>query len=249
MIIAFTVHNRPVYLRETLESWSRVRGISNHLLLFSCEPGCDEAVQVCQEADFAPGVITRNGQRLGVLGNPHAALDRAFIVGYPDTDFAILAEEDLTVSPDVLDYFTWAQRYAAVPKVLGVTTHQHTERAGGLSGAGTADWSDPGAWHFWVWGTWRDRWEHLLRDSWDFTYTENGGGPLQRGWDWAIRNRFVLGAGMTMIAPSMSRSQHIGRYGGSHCSPADFDVVASRCFAGLDVAQQDYQEVSACPAR
>ena len=46
MIICFTVNNRPEYLRQTLESWSKVRGIGECLLLFRCEPGCDEAVQI-----------------------------------------------------------------------------------------------------------------------------------------------------------------------------------------------------------
>lgn len=245
MIIAFTINNRPQYLKETLESWSRVRGIGDAELLFRCEPGCAEAVAVCRSADFAPAHYRVNEERAGVLANPWLALDK----GFDWDDFVILAEEDLIVSPDTLEYFTWAQRYRDDPSVLGVTTHQHHERPGGLAGAGPADWSADGGWHFWVWGTWKDRWDRLLRDDWDFTYRENGGGPSQRGWDWRIRNKLVIGQGMTMIAPSLSRSQHIGRYGGSHCSPADFDVVASRCFAGLEVPPQDYQEVPACPAR
>jgi hypothetical protein len=247
VIVTFTVNNRPAYLRETLESWSRVRGISGHELVFRCEPGCFEAFQACSDADFAPGTVFLNGTRLGVLGNPRQALGDAFGLG---AEFAVLAEEDMVVSADVLEYFAWAAgRFRDDPSVLGVTTHQHDERPGGLAGAGPADWSRDDRWHFWVWGTWRDRWERLLRDSWDTSYTENGGGPLQRGWDWGFRNRLVVGGGMRMIAPSLARSQHIGRYGGTHCSPADFDVVASRCFAGLDVPPQDYQEVATCPAR
>jgi hypothetical protein len=247
VIVAFTVNNRPAYLRETLDSWSRVRGIGDAYLLFQCEPGCPEAEDECCAAGFASRAVRVNRQRRGVLANPWQALESAFALPV-GSDFVILAEEDLVVSPDVLEYFTWAQRYRDDPSVLGVTTHQHEERPGGLPGAAPADWSDPGRWHFWVWGTWRDRWERLLRDSWDTTYEENGGGPSQRGWDWKFRNLLVTGKGMRMIAPSLSRSQHIGRHGGSHCSPADFDVVASRCFAGPDVPPQDYQEVSPCPA-
>jgi hypothetical protein len=245
VIVAFTVNNRPAYLRETLESWSRVRGIGDTELLFQCEPDCDEAIEVCRSADFAPAHYAVNARRAGVLGNPWLALNRAF-----DWDaFVILAEEDMVVSPDVLEYFTWAQRYREDPSVLGVTTYQHHEQPGGLAGAGPADWTRDDQWHFWVWGTWRDRWENLLRNSWDLTYTENGGGPLQRGWDWGFRNRLVIGKGMKMIAPSMCRSQHTGRYGGAHCTPDQFEGLLSPCFAGLDVPPQDYQEVTPCPAR
>lgn len=242
MIVAFTVNNRPQYLRETLESWSKVRGIGDCFLVFRCEPDCPEAVEMCQAVDFAASSVIRNKPQFGVLLNPWAAFDMAFTL----SDFAVLAEEDLIVSPDVLGYFTWAQRYRDDPSVLGVTTYQHHEQAGGLAGAGPADWSRDDQWHFWVWGTWFDRWDTLLRDSWDLAYTENGGGPSQRGWDWGFRNRLVIGEGMKMIAPSLSRSQHIGRFGGTHCSPAQFEAVASRCFAGLDVPPLEYQEVAAC---
>ena len=244
MIVAFTVNNRPDYLRQTLESWGRVRGIGEALLLFRCEPGCPEAVQVCTDflvSSGIGGVVTVNEARFGVLGNPWVALESAF--GEPlGEDFVILAEEDMVVSPVVSEYFAWCQRYRDDPTVLGVTTYQHHEQPGGLAGAGLADWSRDDQWHFWIWGTWRDRWENLLRDSWDMTYEENGGGPGQRGWDWKLRNTLVVGKGMKMIAPSLCRSQHIGRDGGTHCTPAQFESLLSGCYAGDDVPPQDYRD-------
>lgn len=235
MIVCFTVNNRPEYLRQTLESWSKVRGISDQTLLFACEPGCPEAVDVCRSVDFAAGAIALSPQRRGVLGNPHYALDAGFGL-LPDGDFAVLAEEDLIVSPDVLEYFTWCQRYREDPQVLGVTTYQHAEQPGGLAGVGAADWSRDNEFHFWVWGTWRDQWETLIRDSWDFTYARSG-------WDWDLRNRLVIGKGMRMIAPSLARSQHIGQYGGAHAQPWQFESLLSPSFAGPDVLPQEYQEV------
>ena len=245
MIVTFTVNNRPEYLRETLESWSRVRGAEDAAFYFRCEPGCPEARAICE--DFTGrfgGIVTENPRRYGVLGNPWAALEMAFAVCEDPRDFAILAEEDLIVSPDVLEYFGWCQRYADDPDVLGVTTYQHDEQPGGLSGVGPADWSRDDRWHFWVCGTWRDRWQNLIRDDWDFTYRENGGGPGQMGWDWRIRNLLVIGKGMKMIAPSLCRSQHIGRHGGAHCQPQDFERLLSPSFAGPDVPPQEYREVS-----
>jgi hypothetical protein len=253
MIIAFTVSNRPEYLRQTLESWSAVRGIGDCHLVFSCEPGCAEAVRICESVTFAPRTVLRNHDRGGVLGNPWRALSYSFGSHHAfgryliDLGFVVLAEEDLVVSPDVVEYFSWSQRYAPDRNVLGVTTYQHDERPGGLPGVGPADWSRDNSWHFWVWGTWRDRWESLIRDYWDFTYRENGGGPGQRGWDWALRNNLVIGKGMKMIAPSMARSQHIGKFGGAHCQPQDFERLLSPSFAGLDVPPQEYREVNGHP--
>ena len=103
-----------------------------------------------------------------------------------------------------------------------------------------ADWRKDEGWHFWVWGTWADRWQTLLRPTWEFTYSTRYPDG-QAGWDWDFRNRLVLGAGMKMIAPARSRSQHIGREGGTHCTPAQYSALLSRCFyAG--VSPKDYQD-------
>ena len=241
MIIAFTVNDRPEYLRQTLESWSKVRGIENAYLVYQHEPDCPEALRVTDSAiPLALSHRLVNKKLAGVLRNPWLALKTAF--EFHDADFAILAEEDLVVSPDVLEYFTWCQRYRDDPNVLGVTTYQHHEQPGGLSGVREADWSRDDQWHFWVWGTWRDRWQNLIRDDWDFTYRSDCGCPPdRRGWDWWIRNHLIRDAGMKMIAPSMCRSQHIGKFGGAHCTPDQFDALLSSCYAGPDVPPQEYK--------
>jgi hypothetical protein len=237
-VVAFTARNRPAYLKETLSSWSKVRGIGDAHLLFRVEPGCPEVAELCGAADFAKVTVIRNPRRLGVLANPWHAMESGFATG---AEFVILAEDDLTVSADVLEFFAWCQRYAADPAVLAVSTHQRDAQPGGLAGVTDARWDYGGA-HMWVWGTWADRWERLLRPGWDFTYEENGGGPAQRGWDWKIRNHWVMQQGMRVVAPSLSRSQHIGEHGGAHCTPEQYEDLKSRCYV-QDVPPQDYQEV------
>lgn len=243
--VCFTVNNRPRYLRETLASWSAARGVDDVAFVFRCEPGCDEARDLCSQfAGEHGGFVTVNPHRYGVLGNPWAALETGFSAD-DDSNFCVLAEEDLIVSPDVLEFFTWCQQYHADPQVLGITSYQHDEQPGGLTGVGVADWSRDDQWHFWVWGTWRDRWANLISHDWDFTYRADCGcPPNMRGWDWAIRNHLIRDRGMKMIAPSLCRSQHIGKFGGSHATPDQFEGLLSRCFAGLDVPPQDYQQVT-----
>jgi len=181
--------------------------------------------------DFAPRTVTVNPRRLGVLANPWHALEDAFKL----SEFAVLAEDDLIVSHDVLSYFTWcASRYQDNPAVLAVTTHQHDAQPGGVPAVMPMDWTADNGWHFWVWGTWRDRWARL-RSDWDFTYAH-------KGWDWRIRDHWVLTEGLKIMGPAMSRSQHIGRDGGTHASEAEFKALLSRCFyAGR--SPKTYQEV------
>ena len=155
-VIAFTVCDRPAYLAWVLESWREVRGIGDAHLIFRCEPGCDEAVALCRAVDFAETTVTVNPQRYGVLGNPWHALNDGFAV----SDFVVLAEEDLIVSEDVLEYFAWCRaRYADDPRVLAITTHQYLEQPGGLAGVMPQRFDQDPDPHFWVWGTWRNRWE------------------------------------------------------------------------------------------
>ena len=59
-----------------------------------------------RRVDFAAETtITINPQRYGVLGNPWHAFNDGFAV----SDFVVLAEEDLIVSEDVLEYFAWCR--------------------------------------------------------------------------------------------------------------------------------------------
>jgi hypothetical protein len=168
-----------------------------------------------------------------VLGNPWHALNDGFKVG----DFVALGEEDLIVSADVLEYLAWCRdRYRDDPQVLGVTTHQYLEQPGGLPGVMPQRFDQDPDPHLWVWGTWKDRWENLLRDDWDFTYRA-------RGWDWNIKTHWLGVKGMRLMAPCLSRSQHVGRLGGVHCTPDQYETMRSRCF----VPQVPPQEYAAVP--
>lgn len=216
MIIAFTVNNRPHYLREALESWREVRGVSGVGALFSCEPGYPEAVELCRGADFfrSRQVAVHEGHA-GVLVNPKLALDWAF----QQSDFAVLAEEDMVVSTDALELLEWCNgNFEYADDVLAVTLCQiYPQEPGDLATVLKVPWFGG-----WVWGTWRDRWQRLAPD-WDTDYR-------YRGWDHRIQDYWVGEQGYKILAPAVSRVQHIGREGGTHCTPAMFDGLLAREF-------------------
>jgi hypothetical protein len=223
-VIVFTVGGRRDYLTETLQSWSKVRGIEDATMVFLVEPGTT-AVNVCHFFKFArQSLVSVNRTRLGVAGNPWHAMQTGFRLA----DFVILAEEDTPVSSDVLEYFAWARTtYDDDPDLNIVCAHQIGEPLGGEGDVLRSTHFSPV-----VWATWSSVWRHLLRDRW--------GGP--QGWDAQI-NRLQQVTGSQCLIPARSRSQHIGEYGGAHCTPAYFPHTVSRSWQA-EYGPQSYRELA-----
>jgi len=202
--IAFTVScQREHYLRRALNSWGRVRGIQDAHLLFCLEP-TRTVHSPFPMAEFRNFLfrnfrsfdIRMNEQVLGPTGNTKNAMVTAFTVN-PD-DFVILAEEDLLVATDILEWFTWAQRYREDAQVVTVSAHAHRS-TGQPDQAVRVPWFSP-----LVWGTWKDRWQDFIAPGW-------GGLPDNPGaWDANLRSR-IAGAGLCTLFPARSRAQHIGQ--------------------------------------
>lgn len=230
-VVAFTATNRPDYLRQTLDSWRKVRGIEQTHLIFRCEPGFPEVVDICASADFGGALsVTVNEQVLGPLTNPWYAMEDGWHwADKHGLDFVIIAEDDTPVSTDVLEYYSWCQRYKNDPEVLIAGAFQH-EAQGGY-----ADVVRSEKFICWIWGTWRDNWFEYLRNDWDHDYT-------YKGWDWRIAEHWMQQLGFRTVAPAMSRSQDIGIFGGAHARPEDFPAHVSRCFTP-DIPPQDYREI------
>jgi GNT-I family len=218
-VIALTVHNRPGYLKPVLESWAMVRGISKADMIFRCEPGCDEAVALCEQVTFARKATTIvNREKYGVLANPWHALEAAFATGAP---FAVIGEEDTPVSDDILEFFAWCQReYETDPQVTAVCAYQFDADPPVLGGP--ADVVRHPHFSPLVWGTWAGRWTEFFRPTWDFSYR------LQ-GWDYNV-NRMLKEQGRHIAMPACSRSQHIGKVGGTHCDEEFFPQTVSSTF-------------------
>lgn len=212
--IAMTTYNRPDYLHEVLDTWKVALGEAPIPFLFSCEPDQPavrhEVDAFVEEYNYAVSMI---------VVNESSAIDRAFNLF--DADFVILAEDDVVVYEDILPYFRFvAETFESREDVLAACAfsphacqpdeHHAVRSAKGFSSL--------------VWGIWKDKWP-ILRDSWDFDYSFDG-------WDWHIRREILPQNNMTCVFPILSRSQHIGRLGGSHCLPEQFDALKAPSYAG-----------------
>ena len=218
--IVMTAYKRPEYLAQALASWKNVRGIEDvpFTLFLEPSPKAPEMLDVIKHSGLDMEVV-RNTHLQGVLTNPWKALDYAF--AEPTCGFAILAEEDLVVSPDVLEYFAKARRQFEAQEPLGICCY---------SGApeGTPDEITlHQSFDVWIWGTWKHCWEHYIRDTWDFDYsTNNGILGVAAGWDWNL-TRISKRLNKPFVKTSNSRSKHIGKENGTHMTPHLFEEICN----------------------
>lgn len=232
-MIVITVNNRPRYLGETLESWREVEGIQDEDIAYFIEPGpnADVCNELCRRADYSRGRhVICNDKVYGALTNPWRALDYGFYAGHRgDNNFVILGEDDAVVSKDVLNYFSWCAEKYQKETVLAVCSFQQEKyELAPRNGVILKEWFAPT-----VWGTWRDRWWMMLRDTWDHDYSSGDGDPPQRGgWDWNINLRILpsTSAPWSCAFPLWSRSQHIGKENGTHMLPENFEEHLSQSF-------------------
>jgi hypothetical protein len=222
-VITMTVSgDRPGYLTETLDSWSAVRGLSGWSFRFVVEPGreesrCRSAIEEFSGRRVARDVHVRvNDERRGVLANPHHALRTAFAVG---AGFVVLAEEDIVVADDVCELFA-AQ--PDDPEVLAVCAFSR------LPAPQPEDVVAAGPFSPWVWGTWADRWHDLLGPRW-FAAARAPHDGAGSGFDFGIE-RIAAATGMRFVAPLASRSDNIGREGGVHALPEEFEESRGATF-------------------
>src|SRR5687768_3214764 len=104
--LVFTAYNRPNYFRQVIESWNAVRNLQQWRVSVHLEPSevQDEMINLAFNLNTSVDVLV-NPERAGVLTNPWNALDSAFNRG---ADFVVLAEDDVVVSQDILEYFEWS---------------------------------------------------------------------------------------------------------------------------------------------
>jgi hypothetical protein len=186
VVVSFVVWNRPHYLRRVLDAWSRVRGVDEAVFEFHCEPGCDEAVALCETAGFAEWRVYVNTERLGHARNVQKSMNSAF--GF--TDYVIQACDDFVPSTDLLELHGWHRdRYAGDPSVLALTAGRDVPADGGLAAVWRCQLIGAlSGFHAHKWAQLDDRWDEGL-GNW---------------WEWVDR-RWCQAGGWDVLFPAVSR--------------------------------------------
>jgi hypothetical protein len=213
--LVFTAFNRPGYLQETIASWNEARRLDQWNAKFFIEPSPLQVHTTTAANELRTTVSVQiNETRQGVLVNPWNAINDAFS---RDVDFVVLAEDDVLVSSDVLEYFEWASETFARDTSILVVNSFSTVGGSQENKTFVDDVFSP-----LVWGMWRGSWESYLRDTWDKDYSSGKPDGSEAGWDWNI-NRILKANSMKVLKPVQSRSDHIGEFGGTHMTPDLFD--------------------------
>lgn len=209
--IAFTVYNRPDYLEKTLDSWTKVRNPHNHSFIFKVEAS-DKLKQIVRVIDSfknqisVPVDIVINDPALGVGKNHYDALSLVFDT--MDCDAVIMAEDDIIVSNDILEYFEYAfEKYKNDESVLTACSHRYVEGPNDKNYIIKEQSFDP-----WTWGTWKNRWTKYLKNNWDLkTFTLDQ--RIVGGFDYHIVYRILPNNNLVSVFPGTTRSKHIGMNG------------------------------------
>lgn len=220
-VVCTVSSRRPDYLAQTLKSWSRVRG--DAVMAFSCEPGAPSSADMCEPY----GDVMRLGVHLGPVDNTACAL----LIGFEDAGFVICTEEDVLVSADVLEYFSWA-----------ATQYQDDQEIAAVCAYARDGSGDPAAvtrqpqFSALCWGTWAARWDQMLGEWGGMKYLGN-----PDAWDRRLLAQQTA-RGRKFIIPGASRSQHIGEHGlNSSAGPDWYPSTRSAVFSE-DHGLQAYRE-------
>jgi len=219
--IFLTAYNRIPYLQQTLASWESVRGQEGWDFIASIEPGpmaqqvVEEFEEFASKTTFNTFDIRVNENVEGVLHHPWLCFEGLFGMGR--YDFVVRAEDDLVVSNDILEFFSWsAHTYRDDAEVA--TVHAYTATDGPINSVRRSEAFSP-----WLWGTWRDRWAGLIGPTWDHDYSTFNGSPgFQSGWDWNLNTRIFPEYNLRSIVPVVSRANNIGLHG-VHGTPENFE--------------------------
>lgn len=232
--LVFTAYNRPEYLRQTIASWNTVRNVDRWNTTFFIEPS-DVETEISDIAITLNSTVTPrfNAVKNGVLLNPWVAIDSAFESG---ADFVVLAEDDVAVSQDTLEFFEWAaEEYEKAANVLCVNAFSRIGEGKANQVSRSSTFSPL------VWGIWRDRWQTHLRDTWDKDYSSGNPDGSEAGWDWNI-NRIMAQKDLFAIRPLLSRSDHLGQFDGTHMTPEFYEESRGLGFEQIR-GRQRYNEI------
>jgi hypothetical protein len=216
--ITITAYNRPKLLVQTLQ-----RLLTNSLdgwrILVAIEPGekAEELQDICRSfLDGRDVDIAVNPELRGVRGNPFALLKKAFSEG---SDLNIYLEDDLFLSPDVIDLALWFQAnhrpsWLCLNFMAGVCGS-----SGMLSEPALPDMLyEARGFNSLGFAVRRQEWERVMAPVWMPSTPERPGGRQANwrthwGWDWSVYARLLEDPRMVTVQPVLARVNHAGAVG------------------------------------
>lgn len=200
--MTMTAANRAHYLQHVLVSLANNANLHEFKLVVGLEPLSSEVEQVCSDIGFMPAEIRKNPSVYGVRKNPYETLKHAFDSG---AEFVLYLEDDVELSSDAVDlamwYFDKSAEQGFADKYLCLNLYNHESLRNGDSAAVIASekFSALGM------GITKSQWERYFQPLW---FTD------PRGWDFCFAD--AISKGLKVLQPEISRSKHIGRFGGVH---------------------------------
>lgn len=210
--IVFTANSRPNYLSKMLDSLAK-NDLTGWEILGFLEPDCPENIDVCKNSQLDIQILL-NPYKMGVRDNPYSALKTAF--DDLKSQIVIYLEDDIIISPDITKI---ALFWDAIKdkELLCISLCNYNSLTTDL---------DPHIFNltkdFNALGLIISKysWENHFKPQW---YNDNHRFAPSHGWDWSI-NALLQDSNLYTLQPIFSRSTHIGREGGTHCT-ADFHDI------------------------
>jgi hypothetical protein len=212
--IAITAFNRPHYLERMLRTL-----VANDLeaweVFASVEPSpVVDDVCALLARHLPRARIDRNPQLLGPAVNPYKVLLAAFGAG---SELVVYLEDDMVLACDVTRLAAWYGREVLPRRTMCLCLFS-ADHGGEADGHRLAYRKES----FGTLGVvlTRAQWLAHFQPVWFHDV---------RGWDWSVRD-FGLrpDPALYTLAPVVSRTNHIGREGGVHCTPEHHDATFSR---------------------
>lgn len=213
--ITIPVFRRPLYFAQAMNSIRRAEP-RDYVLFVGIEPGCEDIRLLANSIDWIDRVIVENHKRLGVNWNNRNIIDKAMKDG---SEFNVHLEEDVVISPDAFDLADWYRsRVGQEGDICMGFVSYNSDPSRPLDILRTHSFTPLG------WCTTPTAWNSFFVPNWMND---------KRGWDWSI-NESMKRCNSRSYHPALSRSNHIGREGGVHCTTAIHDKI----FGNLVISQE-----------
>lgn len=205
--ITLPAHNRPHYLRQTVESLSKLN-LTGFKLFVNLEPGCKENVDIITAIDFVDVDLQINSEKLGVRGNPFNLIDRTFAAG---SEWNYHIEDDMIFSPDTMDLVNWYKDNQEDNIIIYGTCRRANPIDGQPDNALLVGNYFSGL----GWCCSKETWDNILKPIW---FIPSPLGPyMHEGWDWNF-SRLLKQGDYFEIVPVTTRTNTIGEFG-TYSSP------------------------------